>query len=382
MPDHLAPGVYVDDAASGARPISMVGMSVAAIFGVAPRVDRFVGEPVPVTSLAKFKSAFINPMDGEEPGAKPTANTLTNAVDGFLSNGGLRCYVVNLGAGVSSVLPAHLEPLDQLHEISLLVAPGFNDLTSYDTLTAHCETKRTCFAILDTPARIDPIHLMTTPMVAGGDGMLPPRSQHGSTAVYAPWIREPDVMTGEIVDQPPSGHIAGAFARTDAMQGVHKAPANTPLIGATGLTQAISSADQAVLNPLGVNCIKMDENGIRIWGARTLADASSEMRYTPVRRTVTMVTQSIQLGTRWVVFEPNDETLWKSVRRDIGAFLYTLWRNGVLHGAQAEHAFYVKCGTDTMSQQDIDAGRLIAEIGVAVVKPAEFVVRKIVHTLG
>jgi phage tail sheath protein FI len=182
---------------------------------------------------------------------------------------------------------------------------------------------------------------------------------------------------GQIVSMPPSGAVAGICARTDAERGVHKAPANAIVRGALGLTQTITKADQEVLNPAGVNCLRFFvREGVLLWGARTLA-RDPEWRYLNVRRLFNFVEESIARGTSWVVFEPNDRPLWKAIRRDIGAFLTLIWRQGALMGSTPEQAFYVKCDEETNPPEVIDAGQVITEVGLAPVKPAEFVVFRI-----
>jgi uncharacterized protein len=177
---------------------------------------------------------------------------------------------------------------------------------------------------------------------------------------------------------PPSGHVAGIWARTDGRRGVHKAPANEVVMGALGLTYRVTDAEQAELNPRGVNCIRFfAREGIRVWGARTLAASSSEWRYLNVRRLFNMIEESIAESTRWIVFEPNDVTLWKSIRRDVSAFLTRLWRDGALMGTTPEEAFFVQCDSETNPPEVIDAGEVHTVIGVAPVKPAEFIVFRI-----
>jgi phage tail sheath protein FI len=173
------------------------------------------------------------------------------------------------------------------------------------------------------------------------------------------------------------------YARTDGMRGVHKAPANETLLGALNVRYRVTDEEQAGLNGAGVNCIRFfADAGIRIWGARTVAEAASEWRYVNVRRLFNMVEKSIARATRWVVFEPNDETLWKSIRRDISAFLLRLWRDGALMGQRPEDAFFVKCDEETNPRESIDAGEVTAEIGIAPVKPAEFVFFRIGQHAG
>ena len=183
------------------------------------------------------------------------------------------------------------------------------------------------------------------------------------------------VFTGEQLDTPPSGHVAGIWARTDSMRGVHKAPANELVRGAIDVTQRLTFEEQGVLNPAGVNCIRyFPREGIRVWGARTLADAASEWRYLNVRRLFNMIEESIAEATRWIVFEPNDRTLWKSIRRDIGAFLTRVWRDGALMGRTADQAFFVKCDGETTTANDRNLGIVNIQVGFAPLKPAEFVI--------
>ena len=177
---------------------------------------------------------------------------------------------------------------------------------------------------------------------------------------------------------PPSGHVAGIWARTDATRGVHKAPANETIRGALDVTYRVTREEQGELNQAGVNCIRFfAREGIRVWGARTLAASSSEWRYLNVRRLFNMIEESIADNTRWIVFEPNDYTLWKSIRRDISAFLTNLWRDGALMGRTPEEAFFVKCDEETNPPEVIDAGMVVILIGIAPVKPAEFIVFRI-----
>lgn len=363
MAVYLAPGVYVEEVSGGARPIEAVGTSTAGFLGNAPAANH-LREPKAVTSYAAFQRLY--------PGSGAAPNVLATAVAGFFANGGSYCYVVNLGPKAKVVKSEDLLLLDAMEGISLIAAPGYVDAESYEAIIGDCERRGDRFAILETPPDFD-----------GNERPARPRqSDRGHAAVYTPWIETLDAETGERVAQPPAGHLAGLFSRTDAERGVHKAPANAPIVGALGLTRAISSAEQERLNPVGVNCIRVFSNGLRVWGARTLADSSSEWRYVPVRRLVTMISQSVERGTRWVVFEPNDLSLWKSIRRDISAFLHALWRDGALAGAKPEDAFFVRCDSTTTTQADIDAGRVVALVGIAPVRPAEFVIIRIGQSAG
>jgi phage tail sheath protein FI len=181
---------------------------------------------------------------------------------------------------------------------------------------------------------------------------------------------------------PPSGHIAGIWARNDITRGVHKAPANEIVRGAVGLAYNMTKGEQDVLNPEGVNCIRSFPGmGIRVWGARTLSSNPS-WRYLNVRRLFNYAEKSIERGTQWVVFEPNDHRLWGKVRRDVTAFLLTMWRDGMLFGLSPEEAFFVRCDETTNPRESRDLGRLIVEIGMAPVKPAEFVIFRISQWAG
>ena len=366
MPEYLKPGVYVEDGPGGARPIQAVTTSTPAFFGIAFGSTAAPRAPTFVTSAAEYGRRFSAPFPGD---------TLANAVRGFFQNGGSGCYVVDLGAGHTALGPEDLALIDPIEGISLVAAPGYTDMATYEALIAHCEA-RNRFAILDTPLDIDPLERLTRPLGHDG-GLHPPAASRGHAAFYVPWIEILDAARGERVMQPPSGHLAGVYARVDAQRGVHKAPANTTLRGAIGLARAISSCDQEMLNPVGANCIRQFPDGIRVWGARTLADPASEWCYVPVRRLTSMIERSIEHGTQWVVFEPNDEPLWKSVRRDVGAFLNALWRDGALAGTSADQAYFVRCDRTTMTQADIDAGRLVMLVGVAPTRPAEFVIIRI-----
>jgi phage tail sheath protein FI len=198
---------------------------------------------------------------------------------------------------------------------------------------------------------------------------------------YWPWITIRDPFTNALVNVPPSGHIAGIWARSDATRGVQKAPANEAVLGALNVEYNATRDEQGVLNQAGVNCIHLfQREGILVWGARTLDDG--EWRYVNVRRLFLMIEESIEESTRWIVFEPNDPTLWKSIRRDIRAFLTILWRDGALMGRTPEEAFFVKCDEENNPPESIDAGMVVTDIGIAPVKPAEFIIFRISQFQG
>lgn len=199
-------------------------------------------------------------------------------------------------------------------------------------------------------------------------------------ALYYPWIKVPNPRNNGIpLAIPPCGHVMGVWARTDETRGVYKAPANEVPRGVVGLTYETNFREQEVLNPVGINCIsKFPQQGIRVWGARTLVEPDrTEWRYISVRRLISYIEKSIELGTRWAVFEPNDEDLWSRVRRTISNFLERLWREGALFGETPDRAFYVKCDAELNPPETMILGRLYIEVGICPVRPAEFVIIRI-----
>jgi Bacteriophage tail sheath protein len=388
MPSYLAPGIYIEEIPSGPRPIEGSGTSVAGFVGVAPDASVAVNEPRWFDNWTQFTRAYA------PAGAASTA--LSHAVFGFFENGGTRCCVVNVGSEGRLTGDGRtrqgLELLETFEDIAIVAAPGYADASSYDALLSHCEKLRDRVAILDSPAEVDAIDSLTKVAVVstkpkkeaeGGTpaGAYRPReSEFG--AFYFPRItvRDP-LVPGQFSDVAPSGHIAGIYARSDATRGVQKAPANEIIRGALNVTWRVSHQEQEKLNPEGVNCIRFfDREGIRVYGARTVAASSSEWRYLSVRRLFNMIEESIARGTRWVVFEPNDRPLWKAITRDVAAFLRTVWRQGALKGRTPEEAFFVKCDEETNPPEEIDAGRVTIVIGIAPVKPAEFVIFRIGQT--
>jgi uncharacterized protein len=199
-------------------------------------------------------------------------------------------------------------------------------------------------------------------------------------ALYYPWIKveNPIGVNGNAeVFIPPSGHVAGVWARTDETRGVWKAPANDTIRGVLDIERTVTQNEQGLLNPIGINCIRpFGTRGIRIWGARTLS-SDTDWRYINVRRLFNMIEATILEGTQYAVFEPNDMTLWEGVKRTLTSFLRGLWSAGALFGATADQAFYVKCDAETNPPESIDEGKLVVEVGIAPVKPAEFVVFRI-----
>jgi phage tail sheath protein FI len=284
-----------------------------------------------------------------------------------------------IGADSSEAdLRTGIHTLKNLQTVSLVAVPGQTSPVLQQALIDHCEELRYRFAVLDGPP----------PNNDSLSDVQNHRQQYDSkyAALYHPWlsIADPFPTTPTGVRHypvPPSGHVLGVYARVDNERGVHKAPANEVVRGIAGLARYFSKGEQDILNPSPVNInvvrdFRIDNRGIRVWGARCIT-SDSDYKYVNVRRLLIFIENSIDQGTQWVVFEPNADELWARVRRSIGNFLTTVWRNGALEGTTPEQAFFVKCDRTTMTRDDIDNGRLICVIGVAPVKPAEFVIIRI-----
>ncbi len=373
---YLSPGVYVEEVDSGSKPIESVGTSTAGFIGeceVGP-----VNEPILCTNWSTYTKHF---------GDFKNSKYLAHGVYGFFNNGGGIAFVLNVGtveqakaAGKKVASSAALymgedngpgtrtglKAFEEVEEIAIVVAPGQTDPAIQDMVLSHCENMRYRFAVLDSPEVIE----------KGGVDKLPKPRDSKYGAYYFPWVEVYDPEKGNIF-MPPSGYVAGVYARVDGERGVHKAPANEIVRGALGLRYTITKGEQDILNPKGINCIReFKGRGIRIWGARTIS-SDPEWRYVNVRRLFNMVEHSIEKGTQWVVFEPNDQNLWKKVTRNIKAFLSRIYMSGALFGKSPDQAFYVKCDEETNPPEVIDAGQLICEIGMCPVKPAEFVIFRI-----
>jgi uncharacterized protein len=267
-----------------------------------------------------------------------------------------------------------LAPVD---EVTMVCCPDFmtflkdgDDSVVRDLqgkIIAGCEAFGDRVAILDAPPGMRPQDLLDWRMnTAGYDSKF--------AALYYPWLEVIDPVSREPLLVPPSGHVAGIWARTDSTRGVHKAPANEVVLGVNGLGFQMTHEEQGELNKSGINCIRsFPGRGIRVWGARTLS-SDPEWRYLNVRRLFNYISESIMEGTQWAVFEPNDDRLWSSLRISVSNFLTRTWREGALFGATPEEAFYVKCDAETNPPDVIEAGQVVIEIGIAPVKPAEFVI--------
>jgi len=305
-------------------------------------------------------------------------------------------------AGGGAAVPARVTPddyvgnaadrtgfagLEAIDDVTMLSVPdlmavyeqGVIDLEGLQAvqlaMIAHCELMGDRVAILDTPPGLNAQQVKEWRVdKAGYDSKY--------AALYWPWIKVFDPLAGQARLMPPSGHMAGIWARNDDTRGVHKAPANEVVRGAVSLALNLTKAEHDQLNPSGINCIRaFPGRGIRVWGARTIS-SDPAWRYLNVRRLFNYVEESIFAGTQWVVFEPNDQRLWGRVKRTINAFLLRVWRDGALFGATPDQAFFVKCDEENNPPETRDAGQLIVDIGIAPVKPAEFVVFRIAQFSG
>src|SRR4051794_35289603 len=263
-----------------------------------------------------------------------------------------------------------------IEEVSIVCMPDAGKLLDGDEvmfrdaqgkMISHCELLGDRMCILDSPPDMIPQEILEWRKdTAGYDSKM--------AALYWPWIEVIDPLSKRPIMIPPSGHVAGVWARTDDQRGVHKAPANEVVMGSTSLAFQLTSVEQGELNRLGINCIRaFSGRGIRVWGARTLS-SDPEWRYINVRRLFNFVSQTLMEGTQWSVFEPNDERLWLKLRASVGNFLTNLWRGGALFGSSADQAFFVKCDAETNPPEVIEAGQVICEVGISPVKPAEFVI--------
>jgi phage tail sheath protein FI len=409
-PQYLSPGVYIEEVDKGAKPIEGVGTSVAAFVGFAEQGP--VNSPTLISNWTQFRDTF---------GGFIEDSFLAHAVYGYFHNGGGTCYIVRIeqdspepsapaaeGEEAKAAPPKKrgkptvsasafigdvakrtgLGGLEAVDQVTMVVVPDVmaafqqGALSATDVqavqsaMMAHCEKMKDRFAVIDAPPDLSPqqVEKWRSNEV---------RYDSKYAALYYPWIQVTNPLgNGKPLLVPPSGHVAGVYARSDTERGVHKAPANEVVRGALGLATQVTKEEQDVLNPVGINCIRaFPGRGIRIWGARTVS-SDPAWRYINVRRLFNFVEESIEQGTQWVVFEPNDIDLWERVKRDITAFLTRVWRDGALFGRTAAEAFYVKCDEELNPVEVRDAGQLIIEIGIAPVKPAEFVIFRISQWAG
>lgn len=403
MPEYLAPGVFVEETSFRQKSIQGVDTSTTGFVGPC-RSGPIGGELKLLTSFFDFECLYgmSDPIHFGDSKAS-VHNYLAHAVRAFFKEGGERCYVARVVNGSidksgigNQPMPADYEGVEaqvngvktktglrsfeDLDDISIVAAPGASvdsgDVSGTDhaeaiarCLISHCEKMRYRVAVIDS--------------VKGHDIAKVKKfsSSFNSkyAALYYPWIESVDPITRKKVDVPPSGSVCGIYARVDSEHGVHMAPANEQIRSAIGLEIDVNKAQQSILNPLGINCLRyFTSHGYRVWGARTVS-SDPEWKYINVRRYFAYLEHSIDRGTQWAVFENSGAVLWNNVRQLIEEFLFNEWKQGRLAGAQPEEAYHVRCDRTTMTQEDIDNGYLVCMIGVAPVKPAEFVIFRIVQ---
>jgi phage tail sheath protein FI len=366
VPTSNYPGVFIEEVPSGVRAITGVATSIAAFIGAAKkgRTNRAMR----VQSFADFERQF---------GGLVANLHLGYAVQQFFQNGGSDAWVVRVAknATLPKVLKG-LRALDAVDLINLLALPGVNDPAIISAAAEYCRQRR-AFFIADSPASAKTPSQMLTAI----QNSVLPRTSYG--AVYYPWIKISDSLNGgQPRPTPPSGTIAGLIARTDSTRGVWKAPAGIEAVlnGVQDVEYKLTDAENGLLNPRAVNCLRVLPNAIVAWGARTLEgddQNASDWKYIPVSRTALFIEESVDRGLQWTVFEPNAEPLWAQIRLNVGAFMNGLFRQGAFQGVSPKNAYFVKCDAQTTTQNDLNNGVVNLMIGFAPLKPAEFVIIKI-----
>ena len=395
MPSYLSPGVYIEEVETGLKPIEGVATGTAGFVGVTDKYgdnDLYRNRAIFISSWGDFVDKFGRYSE--------TAPYMAPAVQSFFANGGERCYVLSVQSE-DDIIHTGLPALSELNEVNVIAAPGMVSKRVQQTLITQCESlpNRTCILDSAQGAGIEEVQQQREHLV----------SDKGYGALYFPWVKmsvEKEISLGnnhlfrlgsglivsrrgfkkKIVSEdifvPPSGAIAGLYARVDRERGVHKAPANEVLRSAMELEYSVSTEEQEILNPKGINCIRsFPGRGIRVWGARTLS-SDREWKYVNVRRLMNYLEASISEGTQWAVFEPNNEQLWVKVKQSVENFLLQAWRSGALMGSRPDEAFFVRCDRTTMTQNDIENAKVVVQIGVAPLKPAEFMIFTITQHTG
>lgn len=379
------PGVYIDEIPAGQRPIESAGTSTPVFVGEAETGPA--NQIVRTSSWPQYVQHFggFNVIEG---------TYLPHSVFQFFNNGGRSCYVLKLDRGANDTPPSielgDLAPLDRLTDFSLLVLPGRPD--RFESGLAYCENRklRDIFLISDTPhtsnfdGTIDSVLRQSEPATTQ-PALAAQRSD--LAAFYFPWVRmrDPlDVTNNRTILVPPSGFVAGIYARTDAQRGVWKSPAglSASLRGAVGLQYRLTDDENGNLNRVGINVLRQFETGgIVVWGARSRS-TDPRLRYLAARRTQAMIQRTLYDALQFAVFEPNDHRLWTSLKNEVGAYMDSLFRAGAFQGETKSQAYYVACDLDvTMTQADIDGGIVVVEVGFAPLKPAEFVVVRVQQAL-
>lgn len=376
MPDHGQPGVYIEETGSGPPTIAGAPTAVTAFLGWT--ADGPTDVAMPVRAPIEFEQLY---------GALDPRSWLAHAVRHFFLNGGTEALVVRLAGprggelrpGTAAFETAllgsgGLPVLDETDGFNVLCVPGESKPTVLVALQRFCRERRS-FLIADCGRRATAASLASgpDPLLTGPDAI--------NSAYYFPWVRADDPSAGKARTFPPSGFVAGVYARTAGLRGVWKSPAGTEagVIGARGPALPIDDAANAALNAQAVNCIRaFPGQGTVVWGARSLAGGTTnEWKYVGVRRLALFIEESIDRGTRWAVFEPNAAPLWLRLRTVIENFLWTLFHQGAFQGVTPQQAFYVRCDATTTTQADSAAGVVHVEVGFAPLKPAEFVVLRI-----
>lgn len=411
LPEHLSPGVFVEETRLAGHQIDGVSTSTAAFLGLTVR-GPIGAVSDPISNYNGFERVYGDDSDLILAGHAYT-NYMAHAVRSFFDNGGKRLFVVRVSTPQEQakgsaklrsnafhdlfrrILRPHFEArkapratyrdalkqLENAAEVSIIAAPSaahsFDDpieaaayLRSVQVeLITHAEKMQHRFAVLDSPPNQSPQDIATFATTLD--------SSHA--ALYYPWLKE---ASSDAKSVPPSGAVCGIYARTDHQRGVWKAPANVTITRISGFEREVLAMEQEMLNPVGVNVSReIPTRGLCLWGARTLS-SDPEWRYVSVRRYLSFLERSISDGIGWTIFEVNNEPLWAECTNRIELFLLDNLRQGALQGQTASDAFFVGCDRTTMTQSDIDNGRLIAEVGVAILKPAEFAILRIRKNLS
>ena len=368
----IYPGIYIEEVPAVVKPINGVAINTTVFIGMTQ--SGSVDDRLPITSFSEFEQRFGTRSPIVLPDGRRQTNYLAHAVSGFFANGGRRLYVVKIAATTLTAYAEALNRVGKLPDVGIVALPGYSALAAKEysqlnqLLQRHAEAWHNRMILLDVPVAADTQQLLAIRQSLNSSYL----------ALYTPWclIREGRVKQATAI--PPSGFIAGIYTRVDTARGVYKAPANELVQGIAGFERNITEQEQSQLNPQGINVLRsFPGKGHLVWGART-ASADPEWKYIPVRRYAIYLEQSIEKGTQWTVFEPNAEPLWQNLRSAITDFLQSEWRQGALQGTKPEDAYFVRIDRTTMTQTDIDEGRVIVQIGFAPLKPAEFVILRIV----
>jgi phage tail sheath protein FI len=369
----LYPGVFVQEVAAATKPIAGVSLSTTAFIGVAHKGTQ--NEPILISSYAQFEQHFGDRSAIVQADGSRAVNYLAYAAQGFFNNGGKKLYVVRIATASIKAYQQALHILEPTADIGMVALPGYSTLPvkEYAGLTQilvqYAEKRRDRMILIDPPPASDQQQLLSIRNMVNSS----------FAAIYAPWLMVRDRHSKRALALPPSGFVAGVIARVDATRGIYKAPANEVIQRIVGLERNITETEQSVLNPQGVNVLRsLPDRSYRIWGART-ASAEPEWKYLSVRRYFTYLEKSIEQGTAWAVYEPNTQALWSNLRGVVENFLLSEWRKGALQGSKPDQAYFVRIDRSTMTQNDIDQGRVIMLVGFAPLKPAEFVLLRIMQ---